>query len=186
MAKTKPTYRDTKLGILPIKEIEIIITDNLANVRAYVLRNYKKLSINSGLAKNLHLKLAGSLFPEAGQYRKRNVRVGNYELPPYFKVAEMMKDWERDFRERKKYIKKLDDHIEILAWMMHKLLLIHPFFDYNGRIARLMGEIYLIKNKLPAISFMGVKRKGFAEAMKKATLHNDLSGIIKIIKRNLR
>jgi len=52
----------------------------------------------------------------------------------------------------------------------------------------LLGEIYLLQNNLPVTSFMGIKRSEFAEAMKMklTTLQNDLSGVIKIIKRNLK
>ncbi|MCK5460279.1 Fic family protein [Candidatus Parcubacteria bacterium] len=185
-SKTKPNFRETKFGILPIIEIEDIITNNLIRARAYILRNYKDLNIGIELAKDLHLKLASYLFEEAGEFRKRQVQVGDYDPPEYFKIIELLKNWEGDFNERKKFIKTLDGHIETLAWMMHKFLWIHPFFDYNGRISRLLGEIYLLKNDLPVTSFMGVKRSEFAEAMKLATSKDDLSGIIKIIKRNLK
>lgn len=185
MAKTKPTYKTTKLGVLSVREIEAGITDNLVSVRVFILRNFKKLEIGCDLAKDLHSKLAGNLFEEAGEFRKRNVRVGAYNPPDFFAIPEMMKNWEDDFRERVKHAKSVDDKIELLSWMMHRFLLIHPFFDYNGRISRLLGEVYLLKNNLPAISFVGLKRKEFAEAMKKATFENDLGGIIKIVKRDL-
>lgn len=185
MSKTKPTFKKTKFGILSVREIEAGITDNLANVRAYVLRNYETMIIGIDLAKDLHLKLAGNLFDEAGDFRKKEVSVGDYEPPVYFKLPEMMKNWEEDFNERARFVKNENDHIEVLAWMMHKFLWVYPFFDYNGRVARLLGEIYLLKNNLPAITFMGIKRNDFAKAMKEATDKNSLDGISKIIKKNL-
>ena len=136
MSKTKPTYRETKFGILPVVEIETIIAENLINLNPYILRNYKKLTISEKLIRGLHSKLAGNLFVEAGEFRKKPVQVGNYEPPEYFKISGLMKDWENDYKERIKHSKTLDDRIELLAWMMHKFLWIHPFFDYNGRISR--------------------------------------------------
>ncbi|MBA3047843.1 Fic family protein [Patescibacteria group bacterium] len=186
MPKTKPTCRETKFGILSMQEIEALITDSLFVVRSYIVRNYNGLIISIELIQDLHLKLASNLFKEAVEFRKKQVQLGDYEPPKYFKVPELMKNWEDDFMERKKFIKTLDDHIELLAWMMHRFLWIHPFFDYNGRAARLLGEIYLLTNNLPAASFMGVNRNEFAEAMKLATCKNDLSGVIRIIKRNLK
>lgn len=98
-----------------------------------------------------------------------------------------MKNWEDDFKERVKFIENIDGHIEMLAWLMHRFLWIHPFFDYNGRISRLLGEIYLLQNNLPVNSFKGIKRNDFALAMKKATASNGyLSGVIKIIKRGFK
>lgn len=187
MSKTKPNYRETKFGILPISEIEAIITDNLINVSLYILRNYKEVTININLVKDLHSKLASNLYSEAGDFRKREVQLGNFEPPKFFKIPELMKNWEDDFKERSNFIKNIDDHVEVLAWLMHKFLWIHPFFDYNGRISRLLGEIYLLKNNLPVNSFKGIRRSEFALAMREATFNNgDLNGIIKIIKRGLK
>jgi len=156
MTKTKPTYRETKFGILPIQEIENLITINLITVRFYIVRNFKNLSINIDLIKDLHLKLAGNIFDTAGNFRKTDVQLGDYEPPKYFKITELMKNWEDDFKERQKFIKSIDEHIKLLAWLMHRFLWIHPFFDYNGRISRLLEEIYLLKNNLPVVSFRGV------------------------------
>ncbi len=41
MSKTKPSFKETKLGILEIKEIEWIIFDNLIQVKSYIFRNFK-------------------------------------------------------------------------------------------------------------------------------------------------
>ncbi|MBI4652741.1 Fic family protein [Candidatus Kuenenbacteria bacterium] len=146
----------------------------------------KYLEINIDLVKDLHLKLAGNIFDVAGNFRKTDVRLGNYEPPKYFEIAELMKNWEDDFKERQKFIKNIDDYIELLSWLMHRFLWIHPFFDYNGRISRLLGEIYLLQNNLPVVSFRGMTRNTFSEAMKVATLKNDFSKIIKLIKRDLK
>ncbi len=187
MSKTKPNYRETKFGVLPISEIEAIITDNLINVSLYILRNYQKLTIDIKLIKDLHAKLANNLYQEAGDFRKREVQLGNFEPPKFFKIPELIKNWEDDFKERSKFIKSIDDHVEILAWLMHRFLWIHPFFDYNGRISRLLGEIYLLQNNLPINSFKGIKRNQFALSMKEATINNgNLSGVIKIIKRGFK
>jgi len=185
MAKTKPTYRQTKFGILSIAEIEAMITDALANVNVWVLRDFENLPINIATAKEAHKKIAGYVFEEAGEFRKREVVVGLYEPPEFFRIPELMKNWELDYKERDVHIKTQKDKIELLAWMMHRFLFIHPFFDYNGRVARLLGQIFLLKHKLPISSFAGIKRTDFAAAMKKATAHNDLSGIVNLIEKSV-
>lgn len=73
MSKTKPNYRETKFGVLPMSEIEAIVTDNLINVSLYILRNYREFTIDIDLIKDLHLKLASNLYGEAGDFRKREV-----------------------------------------------------------------------------------------------------------------
>lgn len=186
MSKTKPSYRKTKFGVLAIAEIEAMITDGVANVNAFLLREFGNLTINVDMAKELHEKIAGYVFLEAGSFRKSEVTVGDYEPPKFFQIPELMKNWEADYAERHKHIKNQDEQIELLAWMMHKFLLIHPFFDYNGRVARLLGELFLLQHKLPISSFIGIKRADYANAMKKATNNHDLEAVIKLIDKNIQ
>src|SRR3989338_8221792 len=102
MVKTPTTYKETKLGILEMREIEKIIAENLALTQKYVIRNCDTLSINRDLAKQLHAQLAGNLYQEAGVYRKHNVRLANFEPPDYFQMPTLMKDWEEDLQKRTK------------------------------------------------------------------------------------
>lgn len=185
MSKTKPTYRETKFGILSIGEIEALITDGVANVNAFLLREYENLPIGVKIAKELHEKIAGHVFDEAGNFRKKEVTVGHYEPPKIFKIPELMANWESDYKERHKHAKIQDEKIELLAWMMHQFLLIHPFFDYNGRIARLLGQLFLLQHKLPISSFIGIKRTDFTTAMKKATAEHDIKCIVKLINKSI-
>lgn len=186
MSKTKPTYRKTRFGILSISEIEALITDGVANVNALLLREFENLPIGARTAKELHEKIAGHVFDEAGDFRKKEVTVGHYEPPKFFKIPELMVDWESDYNERHKHTKNNDDKIELLAWMMHQFLLIHPFFDYNGRVARLLGQLFLLQHKLPISSFVGIKRTDFATAMKKTTAERDTKSVIKLINKSIQ
>jgi fido (protein-threonine AMPylation protein) len=185
MPKTKPTYRETKFGILSVVEIEALITDGVANVNAFLLREFKSLPIGVKTAKELHEKIAGHVFGEAGDFRKKEVTVGNYEPPKFFKIQELMVDWEADYKERRKHAKTQDEKIELLAWMMHKFLLVHPFFDYNGRIVRLLGQLFLLQHKLPISSFIGIKRTDFSTAMKKATAEHNTKSIVSLINKSI-
>lgn len=186
MSKTKPTYRETKFGILSVAEIEALITDGVANVNAFLLREYEHLPIGVKTAKELHEKIAGHIFDEVGSFRKKEVTVGHYEPPKFFQIPELMANWESDYNERHKHLKNRDEKIELLAWMMHQFLLIHPFFDYNGRIARLLGQLFLLQHKLPISSFIGIKRTDFATAMKKATAEHDTKSVVKLINKSIK
>lgn len=127
MTKTPITYRETKLGVLEIKEIEKIVTDNLALVQKFIIRHQKGLEIRQETARKLHQLLAGNLFGEAGKYRKHNVALGDFESPSYFKVPMLMKDWEADLKTRIKHTKNKKQHIDNCAWLIHRFLWIHPF-----------------------------------------------------------
>ena len=97
MPKTKPAYRETKFGILSIKEIEALITDGVANVNAFLLREFENLPIGVKTAKDLHEKIAGHVFDEAGSFRKREVRVGNCEPPKFFQISSFVGIKRTDF-----------------------------------------------------------------------------------------
>ena len=186
MSKTKPLYRETKFGVLLISEIESMITDGVANVNVFLLRGFEKLPISVKTAKELHEKVAGHVFKDAGNFRKSEVSVGAYEPPKFFHIPELMMNWEYDYNERHRYVKSQDEQIELLAWMMHQFLLIHPFFDYNGRVARLLGQLFLLQHKMPISSFIGIKRTDYANTMKKATTENDIRSVIKLINKSIR
>lgn len=186
MSKTKPSYRKTKFGILSVTEIEALITDGVAITNAFLLREFENLPININTAKELHEKVAGHIFDKAGNFRKSEVTIGSYSPPKFFQIPEMMANWESDYNERHKYAKTSEEQIELLAWMMHQFLLIHPFFDYNGRVARLLGQLFLLQYRLPISSFIGIKRTDYATAMKKATATNNLSSIIKLINKSIQ
>lgn len=92
-----------------------------------------------------------------------------------------MKDWEDDYEERKKHVRTKKQKVELCAWLIHRFLWIHPFFDYNGRIARLLGELFLLKNNLPIVTFQNLKRIDFVRAVKEATTTNNLNLLTELI-----
>ncbi len=185
MTKTPVTYKETLRGILEIHEIEKMIMDNLINVQKYVFRNYHTLQINQETVVQLHTLLAGNLFEEAGTYRKHDVELGVFKPPAYFKLAEHMKNWEADYKERRAHARTHEAKIELCAWLIHRFLWIHPFFDYNGRMSRILGELYLLQNNFPAISFHSIARVDFVKAVKEATRTGDLHLLVQLIQAHI-
>lgn len=110
-----------------------------------------------------------------------DVELGIYKPPPFYKVPEHMKNWEEDYTERRKHAKTRTQKIELCAWLVHRFLWIHPFFDYNGRVSRLIGALYLLQNKLPLVSFRAVRRVDFVKAVKEATQTGDLDLLMQLI-----
>lgn len=186
MTKTPVVHKETLLGVLEVQEIEKLIMDNLVNVQKYIFRNYHNIDINQTTAQYLHKLLANSVFANAGNYRKHNIQLGFFEPPAYYQIRENMRNWEEDYHAREKFAKTKSKKIELCAWLMHRFLWIHPFFDYNGRISRLLGELYLLQNQLPVISFRAMKRINFVSAVKTATDTNDLSLLQKLIAANIK
>lgn len=73
--------------------------------------------------------------------------------------------------------------IELAAWFQHRFVWIHPFNDYNGRVARLVTNLLLLNLGLPIIAIKaetGRDRERYVEAMKTAD-QQDYSKLEKLI-----
>lgn len=125
------------------------------------------------------------LFPDwAGKFRTIDVTVGNYEPPHYSKIQELVKNLCDDLAERLKHLPSaqneevfLAELISLLAWFQHRFVWIHPFNDYNGRLARLLTNLLLLNLGFPIITIKaetGQDRNKYIKAMKAADNH-DLS-----------
>ena len=98
-----------------------------------------------------------------------------------FYSPQILGNYHDDIKERKKHLKTLENKKEFLAFVMWKILWIHPFFDYNWRITRLFWELFLLKNNMKLTTFEWTSRKDFVNAMKKATNENIFDEIIKLL-----
>ncbi len=181
MSKTTPTYRETKYGILSITEIEGVIFDNLIQTKAYLLRNYATLEWNIETLCTIHALLCGSHFSEWGQYRKHQVQLGDFIPIQYFQVPLEMKNLDADIQARLQHTKTEQDKKELLAYVMWRILWIHPFFDYNGRTVRLFGELFLLRQQMSLSTFSWTSRDDFTLAMKRATREWVFEDIIKLL-----
>lgn len=104
------------------------------------------------LDEKLLLRLHGmemeGILREAGEYRKVNVRVGNYLCPPWEDIPKLMERFFSWYREAKNTMHPLE-----LAALAHlKLVRIHPFRDGNGRIARLVMNFILLRDGYPLLN----------------------------------
>ena len=181
MSKTTPSYRETKYGILSITEIEGVIFDNLIQTKAYLLRNYETLEWTIETLCTIHSLLCSSHFDDWGKYRKHQVQLWSFIPIQYYSVPIEMKNLDDDIRIRSEHAKTIEEKQEFLAYVMWKILWIHPFFDYNGRTVRLFWELFLLKENMPLSTFAGASRNTFTEAMKRATNEGVFDDIIELL-----
>lgn len=87
-----------------------------------------------------------------GYYRNDAVTVGKYEGAPWQKIEEMM-DGLFEFVNDEANVKKFDD---LMPHICHYYILyVHPYFDYNGRTARMVSLwISLTHNFIAAPLYM--------------------------------
>ena len=102
-----------------------------------------ELTITTEFICKLHRDAFRELFPEwAGSYRDRDVTVGKHTPPHYFEVPVLMRQYCDNLESRLSPIgqKPPVNNIlfETLAFAEGCFLSIHPFYDFNGRVARML------------------------------------------------
>lgn len=70
--------------------------------------------------------------------------------------------------------------IELAAIFHHKLVNIHPFFDGNGRTARLLMNLILMQQGYPLVMILKNDRKQYYQALEKAD-QDDYEQFVKLI-----
>lgn len=185
MAKsTKPksatSYKETAFGILPRSKIVELEKEGVKKAQQYILKlNKENTKITSQLICDIHREGFGFIFPDwAGKFRIVDVTVGEYEPPHYSKVPELIKTLCDDLEEKLKHVPPSRDEeqflaqvISLLAWFQHRFVWIHPFNDYNGRLARLLTNLLALNLGLPILAIKaetGGDRELYIKALKAA------------------
>lgn len=131
----------------------------------------KRHTISERFVRNLHQLIMQKTDKEwAGKYRNSNVKIGGADhVPPdAIEVVGKMDDlikWLANSR------KKLHI-IELTTLFHHKLVYIHPFFDGNGRTARLAMNLLLMQQGFPLAIILKNDRKKYYRVLDQADKKN--------------
>jgi len=123
------------------------------------------------LIRNLHKLILKQEDEEwAGVYRNSNVIIGgsNHTPPDALDVPNQMKELLNWLQKEKKET----DVVELSAILHHKLVYIHPFFDGNGRTARLVMNLLLMQAGFPLVIILKNDRKKYYSVLDKADKNN--------------
>jgi Fic family protein len=127
----------------------------------------KKHTLSEVFIRNLQQLVVKDTDPEyAGKYRNSNVSIGGADhVPPDAgEVPILMREtmeWVRQNHKR-------THSIELAALLHHKLVFIHPFYDGNGRTARLVMNVLLMQAGYPLVVILKNDRKKYYDALDKA------------------
>src|SRR3989339_2183356 len=105
----------------------------------------------------------------AGRYKTSQNRIVGSKLkttPPY-KVHSEMNNLVYEIKNNKKF-----NTIELAAYSHHELVRIHPFVDGNGRTARLLTNLILMRNGYPPIVILDKERRKYFDVLEKAHFGN--------------
>ncbi len=133
----------------------------------------KRADLNRRTLLELHgLILRGVDSDNAGRYRSVPVRIGGsrHEPPQPYLLDKLMEDYFIHYMQQRDVL-----HPVLLAADMHeRLVSIHPFIDGNGRTARLVMNLILLRNGYTIANLKGdpASRLAYYQALEKVQVDN--------------
>ena len=166
-----------KLGIKSKREMDKFEKQEQFSAIEELIGNYEgNHSFTADDICMIHKLWLGKIYEWAGRYRQVNVSKGDFLFAAAAQVPKLMTELERGpLRKytpcRFEYLEKI---IEALAVVHTELVLIHPFREGNGRVARMLSILMGLQAGLPPLDFrniVGRKKKEYILAV-----HAGMSG----------
>lgn len=152
--------------ILANREGQPVTIQDLRNIHAYILRGIDDQ--NAGAYRSIDVKISGS------EHKPPN--------PP--DIPEMMDDlgnWLSEVSE-KSYSTKNSISPIVLASVAHAwFVYIHPFIDGNGRTARLLMNLLLIRHGYPIAIITKDDRQRYYDALEESDKGGDLTPFLRLV-----
>ena len=184
------TYNSNAIegNTLSLRETQLVIQEGIT-VRGKSLREHlearnhpeamayveklvrKESSIEEDDVLNVHkLLMRGIDDQNAGKYRTGQVRVAgaSFMPPPAGRVKPMINELLQTLKQNPDEL----GPIELAAFFHHKLAHIHPFLDGNGRTARLLMNVILVRNGYPFAVLLKVDGPKYLRALSEADSGN--------------
>jgi len=131
-----------------------------------LVSNGQRNTISERLIRSLHQLVVQDVDKEwAGKYRNSSVFIGgtDYKPPEAIDVPMLMADLVSWIGKNSKKLHP----VELAATVHYKIVAIHPFFDGNGRTARLMMNVILLQAGYPLSIILKNDRKKYYDALAK-------------------
>lgn len=102
----------------------------------------------------MHRRWLGGIYVRAGEYRQVNISKGGFPFAAAGRVPALMEDYSRKALARRTPCHGARHEIVSgLAETHVELVLIHPFREGNGRIARALSTLMGLQAELPPLDF---------------------------------
>lgn len=157
-------------GIKSPKEMDDVETRALEKTMGGLVREYDE---NHRFMRvdvcGFHKAWLGEIYEWAGEYRKINVSKDDFPFAAA-RVPSLMEQFERDvlWRYTPCNFKDRAEVVHAIAETHVELVLVHPFREGNGRVARILSTLMALQAKLPLLDFSliaGEKKKEYFSAV---------------------
>jgi CRISPR-associated endonuclease/helicase Cas3 len=153
-------FIESSLGIKSYSELAPLLAKGVERVMASLLnKSAVDLLITPEFICALHKDAFEGLFPAwAGQYRDRNVTVRKHTPPPYYEMPHLVRQYCEDLEARLAVLGAAPPIanilLETLAFAEGRFLSVHPFLDFNGRVARMLLFVLCYRLDLPPVELV--------------------------------
>jgi len=122
--------------------------------------------VTAGMICSLHKDWLGGIYPWAGHYRNVELAKGGFRWPPAYLVPRHMAGFESGLLAEYTPCRPapLPEVATRIAMVHAELLLIHPFRDGNGRLARWVAALMAVQAGYPLPEFRFAGRKSRKES----------------------
>ena len=111
--------------------------------------------------RKMHEVWLGKIYGWAGHYRRVNLSKGDFPFASSGQIPRLMTAFEKECL--KKYtpcrFSSHEDIAKAIAVVHTELVLIHPFREGNGRVARILSALMAMQAGLPPLDFSGITGK---------------------------
>jgi cell filamentation protein len=145
-----------RLGLTSKRALDLAEAQALARAQeTYYARLTARTRFTGALIRQMHQDWLGSIYAWAGEYRQVELEKDGFRWPPAERVADNILNFERRILRRRTPCKPaaLDAVAMSIAIVHAELLLIHPFRDGNGRLARWLADIMAAQAGYPAPAY---------------------------------
>ncbi len=127
--------------------------------------------ITTDTVRQVHRLLLHDILEKPGEYRTGMIKVpgANFTPPKSTEIPGLLAELTQWLQANPwEY-----SPVELAARFMHRLLAIHPFHDGNGRTARILMNLILLRNGYPTITNINYRdRRHYLDALGQADLDN--------------
>jgi len=144
------------LRIIDPDEMDRVEAGALAKATDILIREYdQEHQFCAADICHFHETWLGEVYKWAGKYRNVNITKNNFKFAMAAQIHKLMEQFEQNQLSRYTpcVFKNREEVVKALAEAHTELLLIHPFRDGNGRVARLLSTLMALQAGLPLLDF---------------------------------
>jgi len=153
-------------GIKKKSEMDRVEAETLKWATDTLVRKYEKNHrFSAEDICHIHKTWLGGVYEWAGKYRQVNLSVRGFTFAAASQIPRLMKELEEGPLQQHTpcNFKSKDRIIQGLAEVHTELVLIHPFREGNGRVARILATLMASQAVVPLLDFRAIQGKGRQE-----------------------